>query len=270
MISGRTRWSALLGNPITQALTPQLLNAELARESVDGVMIAMQVAPGGLAAVIGALRVIDNLCGAVVTMPCKREVVPLLDAYSASVAASGACNIVHRGPDGQLTGHMTDGEAMGQAIETAGLPVGGRDVLLVGAGGAATAIALDLAARGAASITVRARTAGQASALVDRVSRFMPGVARAEGAHQRHDVVVNATPLGMRAGDAPPVEPTTLVGVALVADVVIASADTPLISMARAAGCQVVSGDQMLAAQIERMAQIIFGRTPTSPVASKG
>jgi shikimate dehydrogenase len=145
VISGRTRWAALLGNPVAQALTPRLLNAELARQSVDGVMIAAQVTPGGLADVVRALRAMDNLCGAVVTMPCKRDVVPLLDEYTAGAAAVGACNIVHRGPGGRLTGHMTDGEAMSQAIETAGVPVNGRPAHRRGR--AATAIALDLAAR---------------------------------------------------------------------------------------------------------------------------
>lgn len=261
MISGRTRWAALLGNPVAQALTPQLLNAELAREPVDGVVIAVQVRSGGLADVVRALRAMDNLCGAVVTMPCKRDVVPLLDEYSASVAAAGACNIVHRGPGGQLTGHMTDGEAMSQAIEAAGVSVSGRDVLLIGAGGVATAIALDLAARGAASITIQARTPRSAAALVDRVSRVTPGVARAARASRRHDLIINATPLGMRAGDPPPAEPAALAGATLVADAAIAPGPTPLLSMARAAGCRVVSGDQMLTAQIKRMAQIIFGDT---------
>src|SRR5262245_63539607 len=129
----------------------------------------MQVPPGGLASLVAGVRAIGNFRGAIVTMPHKATIVPMLDEVEPAARQVGACNTVRRGADGRLTGMMFDGEGLVAGLRAAGGDVRGRRVFLAGAGGAAAAIAFAVAAHGATALAIWNRTVANAEALAARV-----------------------------------------------------------------------------------------------------
>ncbi|MEU9412180.1 hypothetical protein AB0E08_41705 [Streptomyces sp. NPDC048281] len=265
-ITGRTALTVLLGDPVVQARSPELVNAELERRGLDARMMPVQVAVADFGPVVTALRAAGTFRGAVVTMPHKHAAVPLLTTAGPRVARTAACNVIRREPNGDLTGDMLDGEAMVRAIQDAGGTVKDTRVLLAGAGGAASGIALALADHGVAELHIVNRTEARAGALADRVSAAVPGVHVTSVAAPRggYDLVVNAGAVGMRPGDGPPVPPQALTGAHVVADVVISERPTALLTAAAAAGCTTVDGGRMLAAQIGLMVDFMFAGENTS------
>jgi len=255
VISGRTAVLAILGDPIAHARAPGLVNAALAERGCDAVLVPMHVASDGLAAAVRGLRMVRNLKGAVVTMPHKTAVVTLLDEVTPEGRQVGACNVVRREPDGRLVGTIYDGDGFIAGLARAGHGVRGRRVFLAGAGGAAAAIAFALGKEGAAVLTIHNRTAARAEGLAARVRAVWPrGEVRTGGPDAReHDVVVNATSLGMKAGDAVPLDVGSLAPGTLAAEVVISDGPTPFLAAAAERGCAIHHGRPMLVEQIGLM-----------------
>jgi shikimate dehydrogenase len=259
-ITGRTALTLLLGDPVVQARSPELVNAELERRALDARLMPLRVAAGDLGPVVTALRLAGSFRGAVVTMPHKHAVVPLLTTAGPRVVRTAACNVIRREPNGDLTGDMLDGEAMVRAVQDAGGTVKDTRALLVGAGGAASGIALALADHGVAELHITNRTTARAAALADRVSTAVPGarVAAVASAGDGYDLVVNATAVGMRAADGSPVPAGALAGARVVADAVISDRPTALLTAATEAGRTTVDGTRMLAAQVGLMVDFMF------------
>jgi len=210
------------------------------------VFVAFRVPAGSAAGALSGARLM-GIAGLNVTMPHKTDAAAACDVLSPNAAALGAVNtVVVR--DGVLTGDSTDGEGLVRALRDEGIDLGGSKILVLGAGGAGRAITQSLGASGA-RVTVAARrldAAVAAAALaadgkaVD-LERVGPAVAEA-------DVVVNATPIGMR-GEAPPFDPDLLIGRRLVLDTVYAPVETPLLAAARARSVPAANGLGMLVHQ---------------------
>lgn len=152
-ISGTTRVAAVLGWPIEHTKSPAMLNAAFTADQIDAVMIPIGVPPDGLAAVVGGLRAMRAL-GASVTVPHKLAVLALCDELSPEAKAVGAVNCLEL-REGRLIGHNTDCDGYLDALVAAGIELRGKRVVLLGAGGAARAVAY--AVRGARAIEVVAR-----------------------------------------------------------------------------------------------------------------
>ncbi len=264
-IGGATELLAILADPIGAVQTPRLLNERLAAAGRNAVMVPMHVRRGDLDTVMRSMRVIHNLRGAVITMPHKTDVVALLDEQTPLTRQVGACNVVRRTSDGRLIGTILDGEAFVAALEEAGHSVQGRRVELLGAGGAASAIAIALARHGAGRITIRNRTPERAAALAERVGTAYPacvcdygGLGESGAPFQAGEIVVNATSLGMRPGDPLPLDPAWLAPGVLAAEIIIVPEQTAFLEAAAARGCQVQRGRPMLLAQIALMAAFMF------------
>lgn len=252
-ITGRTALLAIVADPVAQALTPSLANAALAARGVDAVLVPMRVARDELGAIVTALRAVGNFKGAVVSMPHKVAIASLVDARTTESRQAGACNVVRRAPDGRLEGTMLDGEGFVTGLRGAGHEVRGRRVFLAGAGGAAAGIAFALGKHGARSLTVHNRTVAKAEALATRVRAAHPALEVRVGASPTgHDLVVNATSLGMQADDPLPVDPAAFGPGVVAADVVI-HPETAFLAEAARRGATVHPGAPMLAAQIEPM-----------------
>ncbi|MCW5892987.1 MAG: shikimate dehydrogenase [bacterium] len=251
-ITGTTRVLAILGDPIAHARAPRLVNDALAARGDDAVMVPIQVAADGLARVVDGLRAMQSFAGGVVTMPHKEAIVALLDDVSAEARQVGACNTIRRTADGRLVGTMFDGEGFVAGLAASGHAVRGRRVFLCGAGGAAAAIAFAMGRHGATRLTLYNRTTARAAALADHVRAAWPALAVALGGPDPsgHDLVVNATALGMRPGDAAlPCDVSGMTPGTLAADVVIRQ-PTAFLAAAAARGAVVVGGEPMLVAQI--------------------
>lgn len=262
-ISGTTRLYAILADPIAQVKTPQGLNAVLEKRGVDGVLVPMHVPAADLATVIAGLRKLANFGGFIATVPHKKAVLDLVDRVSERAQAIGAANVVRRLADGSLVADMLDGEGFVAGLRRAGFDPAGRRVYLAGAGGAGNAIAFALADAGITHLSVYNRTAETAQSLMERLRNHYPELTTALGTADPsgHDLVVNATVLGMAEGDALPFDADRLAAGTHVAEIIMQPAMTPMLERAGARGCILHPGKQMLECQLELMADVL-GMTP--------
>ncbi|WP_353506354.1 shikimate dehydrogenase family protein [Variovorax davisae] len=250
-----------MADPIHHVKTPQRINALLRAQGIDAVMVPMHVGPDRLATVMNALRHVGNFDGCVVTVPHKTEALRFCDQLSDEARLIGAVNVVHRLPDGRLRGGMLDGIAFVDGLRGAGIEVAGTSVYLAGAGGAACAIAFALAQSGVRRLTVANRSVDKARDLVERLRAGHATLEIAVGSADPsgHDLVVNATSLGLRAGDPLPLDVSQLTPRQTVAEIIMDPAETALLIEARARGCRIHEGAPMLASQIPHMAAFMLG-----------
>jgi shikimate dehydrogenase len=187
-------------------------------------------------------------------MPHKVSAARLVDRLHPTAALVGAVNIVKREPDGTLVGAMFDGVGFVDGLRAAGQDPSGRRSLLIGAGGAGRAIAFALAEAGVTDLTIANRTAVTAENLAVDVNTAYPTCTVVGGAADGHgyELVVNATSLGMHAGDALPLDPATMSPGTLVAEVVMRPDVTPLLRAAEERGCTAHRGRHMIDAQTRR------------------
>jgi len=250
-VSGSTSLYAVLGDPVAQVQAPALLNPLLAELGVDAVVVPMRVRPADLADALRGLTGIGNVAGLLVTVPHKTSVCELADELGPAAALSGTANALRRAGDGWLAENF-DGLGFVLGLEAAGHPVRDRHVDLVGAGGAGSAIAVSLLANGAARVSVGDVDLARRDTLVTRLAARWPGrVAAATNADLASaDIVVNATPLGMRPADPLPFDPAGTRAGAMVADIVMKHADTRLLCTAAALGRPTHQGIHMLRHQV--------------------
>ncbi|HZR81656.1 MAG TPA: shikimate dehydrogenase [Candidatus Binatia bacterium] len=256
-ISGRTRILGLLADPIVQARSPAMANAWLRERGRFGdfVLVPMAVGSEGLADAVAGLRRMRNFAGAIVSMPHKSAMLPLVDEVAPEARLVGALNAVRRADDGRLAGTMLDGEGFVAGLRSAGHEVEGRTCALFGAGGAASAIAFSLARHGCAGLAIANRTPAKAESLAERVRAAFPCVDVRPGADPRsaYDVAINATSLGMKPDDDLPMPLGVIDRARLVAECVVAPETTRLLEVARERGRAVHGGIAMLTAQMELM-----------------
>jgi shikimate dehydrogenase len=258
-ITGRTRVVAVLADPIAQVRSIALLNEHRLFREHDVVAIPAQVPASGLPGFLEAARSWRNLAGLMVSIPHKVDAAALVDALDARAAAGGTVNVIRRSPDGTLAGTCTDGLGFVRNLEAHGVSVPGLRALLVGTGGAARAIAAELAARGAAHVGLAGRSAdraGEAASAVGDPVVVAEGDASAPGGY---DLVVNATPLGLAPGDPLPFDPGRTSPHAVVCDIVMPADDSRLVLAARAAGRVAIDGRGMLARQLDANAAYALG-----------
>ena len=251
-IGGSTRLMGIIGDPIAQAKTPKAINPLFVARGADIVCVPLHIPSRFLGEAWRGLKAMPNLVGFGVTLPHKQSVLGLCDSLDPVAARIGAVNVVRREQDGSFRGYQFDGKGFVRGLEANGVVIGGRDVLLIGAGGAAVAIAFALIEAGAASITVSNRSWNKAEALANAInSDFGRAVAQAgpplPGAGQ---LVVNATSLGLKATDALPLDPDLLQPGMIFADVIAEPETTPLLAQAQARGVTAVSGIHMIKGQV--------------------
>jgi len=249
-IDGATRLAGVIGWPVKHSLSPAMHNAAYAALGLNWCYVPLPVQPDKLGDALRGARAL-GLAGVNVTIPHKEAVIPYLDHLSAAAGAIGAVNTVTIEADGSLSGDNTDVFGFLAALERAGVEVAGRTALLLGAGGAARAAAYGLLTRGA-RVRILARTAGRAVVLAGDMRQSIPGAAiEPIAAPCPADLVVNCTPVGMWPHEAESPLPAGLAlrpGMAVM-DMVYRPLETRLLSQARAAGAQLISGLDMLVYQ---------------------
>jgi shikimate dehydrogenase len=256
-ISGKTRLAGVMGWPIDHTLSPAMHNAAYEAIGLSAVYIPLAVPnEAALARVVSAVRVLPFM-GFNVTMPFKQAIVPLCDEVAALARIAGAVNAVHC-VDGKLVGYNTDGRGLLESLASeAGFAPEGANVVILGAGGAAGSALLAFVVSRAARVTIVNRNVERAEELIGRVAAHLRdteaaavefGEAAAEAVCTA-DLIVNATPVGMRGEDEPLVSPAWLSARQVVADMVYRPALTPLLREAAAVGARTVGGLGMLVSQ---------------------
>jgi shikimate dehydrogenase len=266
MISGKTTLIAHLGYPTEAFKAPMIYNPYFEKAGIDAVVMPMGVKAEDYAQVLKALFRLTNIRGALVTMPHKVTTVALLDEVTPTVQIAGSCNAILRRPDGSLLGDMFDGAGFVRGVERKGRPLKGAKALVVGSGGVGSAIAASLAAAGISAIGVFDANSAAAESLGERLSEHFPKLKVETGSKdpEGYDVVINATPLGMKEGDPLPIDIARVAPSAFVGEVVMKQEMTPLLRAAKAKGCTVQVGTDMLFEQIPAYLEF-FGFGSTTP-----
>jgi shikimate dehydrogenase len=252
-----TNYVVLFGDPTEGNPTSRMQNAAFERVGLDWRYLDFTITASGLETAMSAARQF-GFAGMNLTIPHKIAVIPLLDGLEPSAEISGACNTVVRQKDGRLIGSNTDGTGFVWSIRDAGIDPAGLDVVLLGAGGAARAVAVELARAGARHITIAGRTASKRDDLVDLLQARTPVAAtslRWEGilAVPDCDVLVDCTPVGMGEGAAArEVVAANLAALSrstVVCDLNPERADTAFLERSRERGHKTLGGLPMLARQ---------------------
>ena len=278
MINGKTTICGIFGCPVGHSLSPAMHNAAFASLGLNWVYLPFEVGPKGLPAAVEAVRAL-NMAGVNVTVPHKQQAAALVDQLSPAAGLSGAVNtIVNRG--GVLHGHNTDGEGFLRALEEeAGLRAEAGPALILGAGGAARAVAAALALNGSPEIIVANRTPEKAAQLSElirnrtgcRASALTwpagpgqggPGEGDWASVLARASLVVQTTPLGMGPGaeGTPPLPFDLLNPGQVVVDLIYNPACTTFMNRCQAAGARVFNGLGMLLHQGAAAFELWTGR----------
>ena len=248
MITGRGKVIAHIGYPTTSFKAPMIYNPWFEAKQIDAVVTPLGIKAEDFAVLFPVLFRITTLHGALITMPHKVTVTAMLDELTVTARIAGACNAVLKRPDGSLLGDMFDGAGFVRGALRRGCRIDGARALVVGAGGVGSAIAASLAAAGLHAIGLFDLNVGSAEALGDRLCSHYPALQVRTGSNDPAgwDIVVNATPLGMKEGDPMPVEVERLDKGTFVGEVVMTEEYTPFLRAARLKGCQVQVGTDML------------------------
>lgn len=281
-ITAATRVCAVYGHPIRHSASPALQNAGLVALGLDWRYLAFDVRPEELGQAIAGAKAM-RFVGLNLTVPHKLLALERVDRLDESARLWGAVNTIRfeardaagewqplrlldPGPETEVRAHgfNTDAEAITRALrEDLGIELAGARVLLLGAGGAGRPAALKLASEGVAELFLINRTQAKAEAVAAEIHQRWPGVRLAAAYPTRDvDLLVNATSLGLKPGDALPLETARfpLRQVGAVYDMIYRPAETPLLAAARAAGCRAANGLGMLLYQGARALEIWSGR----------
>ena len=257
-ITGHTRFGGLLGSPVAHSLSPAMHNLSFAALNIDAVYLAFDVTGERLKETVRVFRDL-NTYGFNVTMPGKKHVMEYLDEVSRSARLIGAVNTVVN-ENGKLIGYNTDGTGYTSALREHGFDPKGKEVTLVGAGGAACAAAVQMALDGVKTLHIvnrKSRSVDAAYALAQRINQatscradvaFLEDAQTLADLISGSDLLTNATPIGM----APETEasflkdPSQLRSSLVVSDMVYNPRMTKLRRQAMEAGCKTIGGTSML------------------------
>ena len=244
-LSGATRIVPVVGDPIAQVKSPGGVTAAFEARGADALCYPVQVAPADFANFITSVRATKNMDGVIVTVPHKFAAHDACDRLSDRAAFLKTVNTIRRLPDGTLQGDMFDGLGFVAACQDNGCEFAGKRALLVGAGGAGTAIAHAVASAGVSELAIAEVDLVRRGELVARLRDAGFNVTAAPADATGFDIVLNATPMGMRESDPTPVPVATLRAGMFVGDVVTKPEVPPLIEAARALGCKTSNGIAM-------------------------
>ena len=258
-ISGTTKLFGLIGSPVSHSASPAMQNYGFQACGVDGAYLAFDIKEEEVPEFIKSMRLL-NIQGCNVTMPNKTAAAQNMDELSPAAELIGAVNtIVNR--DGKLYGHITDGEGFVANLKDHGIGVEGKDIVIFGAGGAATAIQVQCALDGAREISIFnikdaffERTLQTAEKIRKAVPECVVNVydiadtAKMTEEIQSSDIFANATIVGMKPMDDQSVvkDLSAFRPGLVVADAVYNPEETKLLREAKEAGCTCIGGKGML------------------------
>lgn len=260
--TGATRLFAVIGHPIAQVQAPALMNRLFVDRRVDAVLVPIEAAPADFPVMIEGLKRIANLDGILVTIPHKFAACGHADHLGEAARLAGSANALRREADGTWAADNFDGVGFVRGLVAAGHDPRGKAVSLVGAGGAGASIAPALLTHGARLLVLSDVSEKRAGQLAARLEAKWPGRVRVASAPvaAESDILINATPVGLREDDPLPLDLGAARADTVVADIIMKPAETRLLKAAAARGLRVHYGIHMLNEQIELYRQ--FFRIP--------
>ncbi len=264
---GRTEIYGIFGWPVGHTKSPAMQNAAFEHFGLNAQYVPFPVAPEALNRAVDGVRAL-NIKGVNVTVPHKVEVIEYLDTVEGAAAELHAVNVIAN-RDGHLTGYNTDVEGFRLSLEEADVNVSGAAVTVIGAGGAGRSVLRALQLAGAAEIFLVNRTHSKAETVATDISRFGTAVrvlklsdSRAGEIFRGCAIIINATSLGLRKGDALPVDPELIHSGQTLVDLIYRPSETCFLAAGAAKGARTVNGYGMLVFQAREAFRIWTGMTP--------
>ena len=251
-IDGQTSLIAHLGVPTFSFRSPAIYNPWFASKGINCVVVPMGCETDNFPRLLPELFALRNIVGALITMPHKQSVMSLLADVSEAVKICGACNAVKKDAQGRLVGDMFDGEGFTRGLKSKGHSIVGKSALVIGCGGVGSAIAASLGKEGVARLNLYDPNSASADNLAKRLRQSYSKLTVQTGTNSTagHDILVNASPLGMKDEDPLPMDLSQAKSSAFVGEVVLSREITPLLAQARAKGMTIQVGTDMLFEQI--------------------
>ena len=267
-IDGHTELIAHIGYPTHSFKSSLIYNPYFEKERINAVVVPMGCQIEHYPEFLKSVFNLTNIRGALITMPHKVSTMSLLDEVSPTAKVAGACNAVKRDAAGRLVGDMFDGAGFVRSLKRKGFGLQGKRVLVVGSGGVGSAIAASLAAEKIAAISLFDIHTAASEALGQRLKTEYPHIEVQTSSNDPdgHDLVVNATPMGMNAGDPLPMDVTRVSPHAFVGEVVMRQEMTAFLLAAQLRGCQVQLGSDMLFEQIPAYLEYFGFKSTTSEI----
>jgi shikimate dehydrogenase len=267
-IDGNTELIAHIGYPTHSFKSPLIYNPYFEKEGINALVVPMGCQAEHYPAFLKSVFQLTNIRGALITMPHKVTTVGLLDSVTPTVKVAGACNAVKLDAQGRLVGDMFDGAGFVRGVRRKGFNLSGKRVLVVGTGGVGSAIAASLAAENIAAITLFDVNTASCESLAQRLVNEYPHIQVKTGSNDPdgHDLVVNATPMGMNEGDPLPMDVLRIAPETFVGEVVMRTEMTAFLLAAQQRGCRVQVGSDMLFEQIPAYLEYFGFKTSTADV----
>ncbi|WP_368623241.1 shikimate dehydrogenase [Paraburkholderia sp. BR13444] len=245
--NGATRVYFIIGDPIAQVRSPASVTAQLREAGKNAIVVPAHVRPADLKAFLAGIGPLDNVDGIIATVPHKFSVLEFCDSLGSEAQSVGAANVLRRGAKGRWRGDMFDGIGMVRALAGAGFTADGKRALLLGAGGAGTAISHALVSAGIGAVAIfdpdHDRRERLTDALNERSRARAIAWSESDGVGT-FDLLVNASSIGLRENDPAPIDLAGAQQSIFIADVITGRV-TPLVAQARDRGYATVTGDQM-------------------------
>ena len=253
-VSGATRLFGIVGDPIQQVRSPEMFTAEFRRRGLDAILVPLHVLPGDFDACLDGLLRLRNLDGLIFTIPYKARALGLASELGAQARVVGAVNALARHGNAWKA-EIFDGLGCVEAFARRGVPLAGRRLMLIGAGGAGSAVGVALAHERPAFMRLFDIDTARSQSLVEKIQGVSPAT-MVEVAVPRVDdvdVLLNVSPVGMLDDARLPIAADRLPAHLVVFDAIVKPDLTPLIRFAQESGCTIIYGREMMRGQISRM-----------------
>jgi shikimate dehydrogenase len=266
MIDGKTKLIAHIGYPTESFKSPMIYNPFFERQNINAVVVPMGCKAEDYASFLKLIFKLSNVGGALITMPHKVTTLALVDEVSVSAKIAGACNAVKVDERGLLIGDMFDGEGFVRGLSRKGRKVAGSSAFVAGCGGVGSAIAASIAKAGASKLGLFDASQPAMKGLAGRLRAHYPKLEVMTGSADPagYEIVINATPLGMKKDDPLPINVERISSSSFVGEVVMKDEITPFLAAVRAKGCDYQVGTDMLFEQIPAYLEFFGFGTTTS------
>jgi shikimate dehydrogenase len=254
-IRGGTRMFGIIGDPIDQVRSPEMVTWAFHQRGIDAVVVPLHVRSAEFERVMPALMRLANFGGFILTVPFKARALRFADRLGSQGALLGGINQLVRRADGGWSGDMFDGMGCVAAFTHRGIAIRGKRMMLIGLGGAGSAIAIAMAGEKPALMRIHDLEAERTIRVKAQIEQISPDTLVEVGppSVEGMDLLLNATPVGMLGDPRLPIDTRTLPAQLVVFDAITKPEDTPLLSLAQACGCQILRGREMMLGQIARL-----------------
>jgi shikimate dehydrogenase len=259
-VNGKTRVYGIVGDPIEQVRSPEMVTWEMQKRHHNAVLIPMHIARDEFDSVMPHIMRMRNLDGLIFTIPFKAQAIALAKTLGPQASQIGAINALKKHSNGAWSGEIFDGIGCVEAFKQRGITLQDKRLQLIGLGGAGSAICVALAYEKPKLLRlfdINAQTTERMAKMVNTISPqtvVEVGLPLAEGI----DILLNASPVGMLSDARLPLAVEQFKKELIVFDAIVMPENTPLLSLAQDCGCQVVRGREMMLGQISKIVDYFF------------